>query len=93
MLYKLTGDLMVLGGCDNHMAAVGLPAGRIIDLLGPAEDDRFVRIQVDHQVFEAFETDVRARIADCAPPVSLRLRSACPRRRVAGGRRRMAGAA
>lgn len=51
----------MLGYFDNHQAAKSVPAGKVFEVLGFAADDRFVRIQVDGQIFEAFETDVTGR--------------------------------
>lgn len=59
MLQKLSRDLLVLGSFDNHHAAKSIPAGEVIEVLGSAADDRFVKIRVDGEIFEAFETDVR----------------------------------
>lgn len=61
MSQQLTREMMVLGCTGNHHAAVSLPAGKTIEILGPAEDDRFVRIQVDGEQFEAFQTDIKER--------------------------------
>lgn len=58
MLQTLTRDLVVLGNFGNHLAAVGVRAGKVIDVLGFAADDRFVRIQVDGEIFEVFESDI-----------------------------------
>jgi hypothetical protein len=61
MSRKLYRELMVLGNRDNHDAAVSVPPGKVIEVLGSAQDDRFLRIQVDGEVFEAFECDVTER--------------------------------
>lgn len=66
MPQKLTREMMVLGSAGNHHAAVTVPAGKMIEILGPAQDDRFVRIQVDGEQFEAFQTDVQERVKDLA---------------------------
>lgn len=50
---------MVLAFEDNHMAAVPVPPGKAIDIVGPAEDDRFMVISVDGQRFHVFEADLR----------------------------------
>jgi len=52
---------MVLGSRDNHQAAISLPAGTIIEIVGSARDERFVRIRVGLEEFEAFQTDVEDR--------------------------------
>lgn len=66
MLQKLNRELIVLGYHGNHLAAVGVPAGKVIEILGAAEDDRFVRVRVDGEVFEAFETDILDRSEEYA---------------------------
>jgi len=61
MRRRITREMMVLAHRDKHQAAVNLPSGKIVDVLGPAEDDRFVRINVDGEEFEAFEIDLAER--------------------------------
>lgn len=58
MAYRIIRELMVLAVRDNHQAAVSLPAGTIIDVVGPARDDRFLRVHVGGEEFEVFQTDV-----------------------------------
>ena len=58
MEYFLIRPMMVLAFEDNHQAAVTLPAGKRIDVIGPVEDDdRFVRIRADGE-FHVFATDL-----------------------------------
>lgn len=61
MTHQVDRELMVLASNGNHRAAVSLRVGRVIDILGPAQDTRFVRIAVDGEEFEAFQTDVAER--------------------------------
>lgn len=64
MLRRMICEMMVLASKDNHDAAVSVPIGKVIEVLGPAHDDRFLRVNVDGREFEAFKTDVEER---CAP--------------------------
>ena len=52
---------MVLALRGNHQAAVTIPAGTMVDVLGLAEDDRFVVITMEGEQFHAFATDVADR--------------------------------
>lgn len=61
MPQKLYRGMMALRIREGHRSAVTLRAGQILEVLGPAEDDRFVQIQVDGEVLEAFELDVADR--------------------------------
>lgn len=61
MRYRVNAPLMVLAFRDNHQAATTIPAGRIIDVLGLAEDDRFSLIRVDGEEFHVFEGDLAER--------------------------------
>ena len=61
MRYQVNLLIMVLAFRDNHHAAVPIPAGRIIDVLGSAEDDRFVIVSVQLEQFLVFESDLRER--------------------------------
>jgi hypothetical protein len=49
---------MVLALNDNHEAAVPIPAGKVVDVVGSAEDDRFVVVSVDGEQFLAFASDL-----------------------------------
>jgi len=61
MRRRLNAPLMVLAYRDNHQAATTVPAGRTIDILGQAEDDRFSVIRVDGEEFLVFESDLQDR--------------------------------
>ena len=41
MTYRLDRPMMVLAFKDNHQAATTIPAGQVVELIGPAKDDRF----------------------------------------------------
>ena len=48
MQYRLTLPMMVLAFKDNHQAAVTIPAGTLLEVVGPVEDDdRFLLIRTD----------------------------------------------
>lgn len=61
MRYRADLPLMVLAYKDNHHAAVPIPAGKLIHVIGFADDDRFLVVNVDGEEFHVFETDVRER--------------------------------
>lgn len=50
---------MVLAIRDGHHAAVTIQAGEIIEVTGPAQDDRFVAIDVRGEQFLAFDCDLK----------------------------------
>jgi hypothetical protein len=58
MTYRIDQPTMVLAFKDNHQAAVTIPAGKIIQVNGPAEDDRFVVVSVDGEQFHVFASDL-----------------------------------
>lgn len=61
MTYRLRFPTMVLAFRDNHQAAVTIPAGKIVDLIGPAEDDRFLIVSVEGEQFHVFASDLAER--------------------------------
>ena len=58
MTYRTEDPLVVLVYKNNHEAAVTVPAGKLIEIVGPADDDRFLIGRVDREEFLAFETDI-----------------------------------
>lgn len=53
---------MVLAFKDNHQAAVTIPIGTLIEVIGPATDDnRFLVICVDEDHFHIFASDLSDR--------------------------------
>jgi hypothetical protein len=58
MLHRLSQATMVLASGDNHQAAIPIPAGKIVDVVGSTEDDRFVVISVNGERFLAFASDL-----------------------------------
>jgi hypothetical protein len=62
MKYLLTGPMMVLAFQDNHQAAVTIPAGTCIEVVGPVEDDdRFLLISAEDGQFHIFASDLAGR--------------------------------
>jgi len=61
MLCRLNAPLMVLAFRDNHQAAITIPAGRTIDVIEQAEDDRFCVVNSEGQEFLAFQQDLLER--------------------------------
>jgi len=67
--YLLNLPMMVLAFRDHHQAAVTIPAGTLIEVVGPVEDDdRFLLIKADDGQFHIFASD----LADRAEPVVAR---------------------
>ena len=54
MHHGLTAPLVVLAHDDNHGAAVTIPAGKTIEVMGPADDDRFPVVNFEGENLLAF---------------------------------------
>ena len=52
---------MVLALKGNHKTVVTIPALKIVEVVGPAEDDRFVIISLDGEQFHVFASDLANR--------------------------------
>jgi hypothetical protein len=52
---------MTLAFLDNHHAAVTIPAGSIVDVKGPAADDRFCVVEVGGEELLIFAADLDYR--------------------------------
>jgi hypothetical protein len=61
MTYRIEQPLVVLAFKDNHQAAVTIPAGQTIEVIGPAEDDRFVVVSVNGEQFDVFGANLADR--------------------------------
>ena len=61
MRYRTTRPILVLAFKDNHQLAVTVPTGTLVDVVGSAEDDRFVVMNVNDDQFHAFASDIRDR--------------------------------
>ena len=59
--FRLNLPIMVLAFRDNHHAAATIQAGEIIEVAGPAQDNRFVVIDVRGKQFLAFDCDLKDR--------------------------------
>ena len=60
-VYRVDVPTMVLAFRDNHRAAVTIPAGELFKVVGPAQDDRFVVVDVKGEQFLIFEYDLKYR--------------------------------
>jgi hypothetical protein len=59
--YRTELPFMALGYRDDHHGAVTIPRGKLIHVIGVAEDDRFLEIETDGERFQAFEMDLKGR--------------------------------
>lgn len=60
-LYRATLPTMVLTFRDNHDFAIPIAAGEVFEVVGTAEDDRFVIVNVKGQEFLIFAVDLKRR--------------------------------
>lgn len=68
MRYQTQLPTIALAFKENHQAAITIPEGKMIDLVGRAKDQRFVVVEVDGERLQMFETDLADRcIAEAAP--------------------------
>ncbi|HLH44617.1 MAG TPA: hypothetical protein VKV74_16625 [Bryobacteraceae bacterium] len=58
-LYQATLPTMVLAFRDNHDFAVPIAAGEVFEVVGAAQDDRFVIVNVKGQEFLIFAVDLK----------------------------------
>jgi hypothetical protein len=61
MLYRASHSIMVLAFRDNHHAAVAVLPGDILEVIGPAQDDRFLIVSIKGEEFLVFESDIRTK--------------------------------
>ena len=61
MLYRASHTIMVLAFRDNHEAAITVPPGDVLEVISPAQDDRFVIVSIKGEEFLVLESDLRAR--------------------------------
>jgi hypothetical protein len=59
--YRLNLPMMVLAFRDNHQAAVTIQVGETVEVVGPAEDDRFVVVDIKGEQFLVFASDLKDR--------------------------------
>ena len=75
--YRVERPILCLAFRDNHHAAVTIQAGQVLEVIGPAEDDRFAVVEVNGDQFLVFDSDLQdfgkvVLDADFAPPHKLR---------------------
>jgi hypothetical protein len=61
MLYRASHAITVLAFGDNHQFDVTLPPGSILEVLRPAQDDRFIIVSIKGEEFLVLESDLRTR--------------------------------
>ena len=62
MLYRANRPTTVLAFRDIHQAAVTVfPPGAILEVIGPAQYDRFVIVSIKGEEFLVFDSDLRTR--------------------------------
>jgi hypothetical protein len=61
MLYRASQPIMVFAFRDNHQAAITVPAGNILEVIGPAQDDRFVIVSIKGEEFLVLQSDLMTR--------------------------------
>jgi hypothetical protein len=58
MLYRASHPITVLAFRDNHQAAITVPPGDILEVIGPAQDDRFVIVSIKGEEFLVLQSDL-----------------------------------
>lgn len=61
MRYRITRRIVVLAFKGDHHAAVSIQPGQIFRIIGPAQDDRFVVVDVQGEEFLVFDSDLKER--------------------------------
>ena len=61
MLYRASQPITVLAFGDNHHAAVTVPPGDLLEVIGPAQDDRFVIVSIKGEQLLLLESDLSTR--------------------------------
>lgn len=59
--YRANLPIMVLAFRDNHEAAVTIRVGEVFEVVGPAQDDRFIVVKVRGEEMLVFESDPKDR--------------------------------
>lgn len=59
--YRFDLPTMVLASRNNHQSAVTIEAGEIFEIVGPAQDDRFVLAKVRGEEVLVFDRDLKDR--------------------------------
>ena len=58
MLYRASHAITVLAFGDNHQFDVTLPPGSILEVLRPAQDDRFIIVSIKGEEFLVLQSDL-----------------------------------
>jgi hypothetical protein len=58
MTYRLDLPTIMLAFKDDHQTAVTIQADAFVDVIGPAEDSRFVVVNVNGEQFQVFASDL-----------------------------------
>ncbi len=61
MTYRIDLPMTALAFGKNHRVVTTIQAGQVVDLIGPAEDKRFVVVSVNDEQLEIFASDLAAR--------------------------------
>ena len=61
MRYQTHRPTIALTLGDDHQAAVTIPPGKLMNIVGEAEDSRFVVVEVDGEQLQIFESDLMDR--------------------------------
>lgn len=57
--YRVERPILCLAFRDNHHAAVTIQANQVVEVIGPAEDDRFAVVEVNGDQFLVFDSDLK----------------------------------
>ena len=58
MRYQTHLPTIALAYGDNHRVAVTIPAGKMMNVVGQGDDNRFLVVEVDGEQLQVFETDL-----------------------------------
>jgi hypothetical protein len=61
MTYRINLPILAITSGDRYAAVVTIPPGRIVNVLGPAEDERFVIAGVGSERVDIFASDLADR--------------------------------
>ena len=71
MSYRTELPFIAVAHRDDRHAAVTLPSGKLIRFIGPAEDDRFLVIEIDGEQFRSGPEESRPRSRGAPPGAGL----------------------
>ena len=61
MTYSFDQPMLGLDVKDNHLTAVAIPAGQIVEVIGRPKHSRFVIVSVNDERFRVFASDLANR--------------------------------